>query len=70
MNQDGVPGNRTGSCLAVDDGGALARGVEGVSRGYWVGRSEPVLVGRKKNKNFRMIYASKSYMPVRNDLKM
>lgn len=46
MNQDGLLGNRTGSSLAVDDGGALARGVEGVSRGYWVGRSEPVLVGR------------------------
>lgn len=45
MNQDGLLGNRTGSSLAVDDGGALARVVEGVWRGYWVGRSEPVLVG-------------------------
>lgn len=47
----GFLGGKTGSSLAVDDGGVLARAVEGVWPGYWVGRSEPVVVGWPSGKS-------------------
>lgn len=47
----GFLGGKTGSSLAVDDRGVLARAVEGVWPGCWVGRSEPVVVGWPSGKS-------------------